>query len=146
MYFIQVLIRKIFHRNWICVIRTCISYLTYLHHIWGCDIGKYCFSSFCIELWYLCRIIVITIHFLFLTICKFMSFNLSSIVCTSTIGSSGTYDAEKVCSITGGESNSHQFDFFLFEHMHIICILLFLGVFLFALHQENNFVVISQLL
>ena len=41
-YIIQVIIHKIFHHKWRCVIMESIYYLTCLHHIWVCDIGE-CF-------------------------------------------------------------------------------------------------------
>ena len=45
-------------------------------------------SSVCIELFYLCHILEMIILLLFLTLCKFIYFNIYSTVSTLTIGSS----------------------------------------------------------
>ena len=45
-YLIQVFIHTIFYHKWICVISKFISYLTYLHHSRGCDLGGCCFPIF----------------------------------------------------------------------------------------------------
>ena len=46
MYVIHILIHKILHNNCRCVISIFISYLIYLHNIWGCDLGECCFPFY----------------------------------------------------------------------------------------------------
>ena len=75
-------------RNWMWVIRIFISNLTCCHHSWGCDLGECSFPLYVLN----CSIFVILLRWnvspFFGTLCKFIYFNLSSIVSTLTIGPS----------------------------------------------------------
>ena len=100
---------------------------------------------FCKELSFLVHTILMMIHLLFCTLCKFVSFIFTSIFEISSRGFSWKYDVEKVCSISGGKPKISLLYFLSFwTYLHILYTVV-LGNFFTFLAPGNVFFFIYQL-